>query len=94
MTPQDGITTLTDVQLEAMLDRAAKRGARAALHEIGLDDDDAGADIRELRTVLTAWRETKRAIWTQVVKAVVTLLLAIMALGFWAWMDSNRGGNP
>jgi hypothetical protein len=93
MTPQDGITTLTDAQLEAMLDRSAKRGARAALKEIGLDDDDAGADIHELRTVLTAWRETKRAVWTQVVKALVTLLLAIMALGFWTWLESGRGGN-
>lgn len=92
MTPQDGITTLTDAQLEAMLDRAAKRGAREALKEVGLGDEDAGADIREVRTLLTAWRATKATVWQQVVKMVVTLLLLAMAGGL-ALMTWAYGGS-
>jgi hypothetical protein len=93
MTPHDGITTLTDDQLERMLDRAGKRGAVEALRAIGLEDETAGADIREVRTLLTAWRETKRTIWQQVVKMVVTLLLAAMAAGL-ALLAWTQGGRP
>ena len=93
MTANDGLTTLTDAQLEAMLDRAAKRGAREALREVGLGDEDAGSDIREVRGLLTAWRATKQAVWTQVVKMIVTLLLASMAAGLalMAWMYGGNG---
>jgi hypothetical protein len=93
MTPRDGITTLTDDQLERMLDRAGKRGAVEALRAIGLEDETAGSDIREVRTLLTAWRETKRTIWQQVVKMVVTLLLAAMAAGL-ALLAWTQGGRP
>jgi hypothetical protein len=93
MTPQDGITTLTDAQLERMLDRAAVRGAQEALKAVGLGDENAGQDIREVRTLLTAWRDTKRTIWQQVVKMVVTLLLAAMAAGL-AVIAWTQGGRP
>jgi hypothetical protein len=75
-----------------MLDRAGKRGAVEALRAIGLEDETAGSDIREVRTLLTAWRETKRTIWQQVVKMVVTLLLAAMAAGLalLAWTQGSR----
>ena len=36
---------LTPDELEAMLDRAARRGAKEALRSIGLLDDDAHKDI-------------------------------------------------
>jgi hypothetical protein len=81
MIEKDGLTTLSDDQLERMLDRAAKKGAREALREVGLGDEHAGNDIHEVRSLLTAWRATKAAIWTQVVKMVVTLLLVSMAAG-------------
>ena len=38
---------LTEEQLEAMLDRAAKKGAAEALREVGLQDEDAANDIKE-----------------------------------------------
>ena len=94
MTPHDGITTLTDDQLERMLDRAAKRGAIEALKAIGLEDENASVDIRELRTLLTAWRDTRRAIWQQIVKAGVMIVLGAIGLGVWAWVRGHgTGGN-
>lgn len=93
MTEKDGITTLTDAQLEAMLDRAAKRGAREALKEVGLGDETAGADVHEVRALLVAWRAIKQAIWTQVIKMAVTLVLVAMAAGisFMIWAYGSRG---
>lgn len=81
MTPKDGITTLTDAQLEAMLDRAAKRGAREALREIGLGDENAHLDVRDLRGLIVAIRDTKRTIRLQITKMIVTILLVAMAGG-------------
>ena len=43
---------ITPEELEAMLDRAATRGAKAALRDVGLHDDDARKDITEMRNLL------------------------------------------
>ena len=48
---------ITPEELEDMLDRAAQRGATAALREVGLHDDDARKDIQEMRSLLEAWRD-------------------------------------
>ena len=44
--------TLTIEQIEEMLDKAARRGAKEALRSIGLLDDDAQKDIIEMRSLL------------------------------------------
>ena len=93
MAPQEGITTLTDDQLEKMLDRAAKRGAREALREVGLGDENASHEIREVRDLLTAWKATKQAVWTQVIKMFVTLLVIATAGGLAAMVWNYSGGN-
>ncbi len=59
--------------------RAAELGARKALRDIGLDDRDAAHDIRDLRSLLSAWKETKSGIWETVVKWGTVLLLASIA---------------
>ena len=59
---------LTPEELEAMLDRAARRGACEALKSMGLQDEDARRDISEMRTLLEAYRDTKKSIWSTIVK--------------------------
>ena len=44
--------TLTVEQIEDMLDKAARRGAKAALRSIGLLDDDAQTDIIDMKSLL------------------------------------------
>ena len=44
------MSSITPEELEDMLDRAAKRGATAALREVGLHDDDV-KDIIEMRNL-------------------------------------------
>ena len=48
------MVTLPHEEFEESLERAAERGARHALHEVGLDGEDAAHDIRELRNLLDA----------------------------------------
>ena len=71
--------SLTPEQLEAMLDRAAKRGANEALSAIGLHDETAGKDINEMRDLLISWRETKRSVWSTFIKITTIAILSFIA---------------
>ena len=74
---------LTEEQLEAMLDRAAKKGASEALREIGLQDEDASSDIKEMRSLLDAWRLTIKSIWSTTVKMGTVAVLTFIATAVW-----------
>lgn len=67
--------------LEAVIERAAKRGAREALESIGLHDDYAGHDVRELRGLLDAWRGAKKTMWRTVTQFVTMAMLGALAAG-------------
>ena len=77
---------LTPDDLEEMLDNAARRGAKEALRSIGLLDDDAQKDILEMRNLIEAWRDTRRAIWSTVVKVTTVALLTFIAGAVWMTM--------
>jgi hypothetical protein len=71
--------TMPQTDFEQMLERAAERGARHALHEVGLDGEDAAHDIRELRNLLDAFNEAKKTAGLTIIKMVVTgLVMAIL----------------
>ena len=77
---------LTPDDLEEMLDNAARRGAKEALRSIGLLDDDAARDIIEMRSLLEAWRDTRRSVWSTVVKLATVALLTFIAGAVWMTM--------
>ena len=74
---------MTPEELEDMLDRAAKRGATAALRELGLHDDDARKDISEMRNLLEAWRDTRKGVWATVVKMSTVAIITFIAASLW-----------
>jgi len=74
---------LTAEQLEEMLDRAAKRGACEALKEVGLHDDDARKDIQEMRSLLEAWRDTRRSVWLTIIKMSTIAVITFIAASVW-----------
>ena len=84
-----GQTTLTPEELEAMLDRAAKRGATQALAAIGLHDENAALDVREMRSLLEAWRDTRRSIWNTSIKLLTVAILTFISGA--VWMTINKG---
>ena len=79
---------LTTEELEDMLDRSAKRGAKEALRSIGLLDDQAQKDIIEMRSLLEAWRDTRKGIWTTTVKITTIGVLTFIAGA--VWMTLNK----
>ena len=79
---------LTVDEIEDMLDRAARRGAKEALRSIGLLDDQAQKDITEMRGLLEAWRDTRKGIWTTIVKITTVGVLTFIAGA--VWMTLNK----
>ena len=77
------MSDITPEQLEDMLDRAAKKGASEALRELGLQDQDAANDIRDMRGLLEAWRYTKKSIWATTVKMGTVAVLTFLATAVW-----------
>jgi len=77
---------LTPEEVETMLDNAARRGAKEALRSIGLLDDDAARDIIEMRSLLEAWRDTRKSVWSTVVKVATVALLTFIAGAVWMTM--------
>ena len=77
------MTQISPEQLEEMLDRAAKKGARQALCDLGLSDMDAASDIKELRSLLDSWRDTKKSIWKTLVQLGTVAVLTFIATAVW-----------
>jgi len=77
---------LSSDEFEEMLDRAARRGAKEALRSIGLLDDDAHKDILEMRSLLEAWRDTRKSVWSTLVKISTVGILTFIAGAVWMTM--------
>ena len=74
---------LTPDELEAMLDRSARRGSKAALEAVGLCDENAAGDIREIRGLLDSWRDTRKSVWNTTVRIATVALLTFIAGAVW-----------
>jgi 2-iminoacetate synthase ThiH len=74
---------MTPQELEEIIDRAAKRGAAEALHDIGLHDENAIHDIHELRTLLDSWRSTKRTVGNTITRFATMAILGALAASTW-----------
>ncbi len=83
---------ITEAQLEAMLDRAAEKGAQRALHSLGLQDDNAAGDVKELRSLLDMWRTVRISMIKTAANMVTAFLLGALALGAGLkfWKDSGQ----
>ena len=72
---------MTEAEMDAMIEKAAAAGARTALREVGLSDEDANKDLQELRSVLDAWRMAKRTAGRAIVQTATYLFLGALMAG-------------
>ena len=77
------MSTMTDEELKHIIDLAARRGAKQALKEIGLSDQEAYDDVKELRGLLDTWRITKATVGQTITRMVTTALLTALAVGIY-----------
>ena len=77
---EDGHVRMPEEEFEELLALAAERGAKRALADVGLVDEQAADDVRHLRSLLGAIRMAKRTAWQTVVRLITTgLILALIA---------------
>ena len=77
---EDGHVRMPEEEFEELLELAAERGAKRALANVGLIDEHAANDIRDLRSLLGAFRMAKHTAWSTVIRLITTgLLIALMA---------------
>ena len=77
---EDAVVLLR-AEFRDLLRQAAHDGAREALAAVGLHDDDAAADLRDLRGILDAYRMARRTIWQTAIKVATTAVLAALIAG-------------
>ena len=74
---------MNDKQLEIIILAAAQEGAKQALKDIGLSDQDAYDDVKELRGLLDSWRATKATVGHTIARMATTALLTALAVGIY-----------
>lgn len=67
--------------LRGLIEEASELGARRAIADLGLADEHAGRDVRDLRELLKAWRDVKTSAAKAVAGWMVRMLLALLVLG-------------
>lgn len=69
------------VMIRALVEEASDLGAQRALERLGLADRRAQGDVRELRELLSAWRDAKKAARGALIGWAVRIALAMLLLG-------------
>ena len=76
----------------AALRQIVREEMKSVLKEVGLHDDDAGNDVRELRSLVSDWRGIKKTVWQTIARWGTLIVLGILTLG--TWNKFNGGGGP
>ena len=76
----------------ALLRQIIREEMKSVLKEVGLHDEDAGNDVRDLRSLITDWRGMKKVVWQTVARAGTMFVLGLLMLG--AWAKLGGGGGP
>lgn len=80
---------VTEEQMDELLERAAKAGAKQALKELGLGDENAGNDIRDIRSILDGFREARKTVFLAFLKWGTAAILTFIV----AWTGFNYGAK-
>jgi hypothetical protein len=77
---------------EIALRQIVREELKSVLKEVGLHDEDAGNDVRDLRSLITDWRGIKKVVWQTVARAGTMFVLGLLMLG--AWSKLSGGDSP
>ena len=76
---------------ETALRQIIREEMKSVLKEVGLHDDDAGNDVRDLRSLITDWRGMKNIVWQTVARAGTVFVLGLLMLGAWSKLSGGDG---
>ncbi len=69
------------LMIRALVEEESELGVERALERLGLADRGAEGDVRELRDLLSAWRDAKKAARGAVIGWAVRIGAALLLLG-------------
>tara|TARA_R110000822_G_scaffold95989_3_gene218933 strand:+ start:391 stop:669 length:279 start_codon:yes stop_codon:yes gene_type:complete len=75
---------ITKSELKLLILEAAEKGSDRALARIGLHDENAVHDVKELRNLLEGWRATKSSVGKTVIRWVTMAVLGFVAFAVWS----------
>lgn len=75
---------ITKAELKLLILEAAEKGSDRALARIGLHDENAVHDVKELRGLLEGWRATKSSVGKTIVRWVTLAVLGFVAIAVWS----------
>jgi hypothetical protein len=78
---------------ETALRQIIREEMKSVLKEVGLHDDDAGNDVRDLRSLITDWRGMKNIVWQTVARAGTMFVLGLLMLGAWSKLSGGDSGD-
>lgn len=85
----EGEFIITKCELELLLEQASKQGAKMALAELGLHDENAPTDIKDLRELLKAFRIAKKDSFRLFIKWVVIGFMTFITAGFFSLIGNH-----
>ncbi len=80
-----------DLNEQQLLRTIVREEMKSALKEIGLHDEDAGADVRDLRSLITDWRGIKKTVWQTIARAGTVFVLGLLMVGAWSKINGGSG---
>lgn len=86
---EQGEFILTSCELEHLLEKASRQGAKMALDELGLHDEDAPSDIKDLRKLLEAFRMAKKDSFRILIKWIVIGIMMLITAGFFSLIGDH-----
>jgi hypothetical protein len=72
-----------------MIKAAVREGVAQALAGLGLNDEKAAADVRDLRQLMSDWRTVRLSAMQMIGKALGFAILGVLA----GWMASQKWGG-
>ena len=76
---------------EIALRTIVREEMKSVLKEVGLHDEDAGNDVRDLRSLITDWRGMKNIVWQTIARAGTMFVLGLLMLGAWSKLSGGDG---
>ena len=81
---EDKVHGITKPELKLLILEAAEKGSDRALARLGLHDENAVHDVKELRGLLEGWRATKTSVWKVIIRWVTMAILGFIAFAVWS----------
>lgn len=73
--------TMTQEELKTIIREAYKEGAHQLKIELGLDDEYAIVDIKDLRSLMKAIQQARKIVFNTVVQAVTVGIISLILAG-------------